>query len=164
MVLLMDIIDASCTIPWIFLLTPPTPHPRALRWHVQYMWSTCEVRTRAERRLHATAGDPLSEKPGLKVTQVQRHFSAKKSSTTQLLLASTGHILVDEQEPSKGGSARRRKKLIEILRIFGNPIWSPYLLVSHLNTERNIRSESISMLWVSQDFWRGAYDRFKANG
>ena len=78
MVLLMDIIDASCTIPWIFLSTPPTPHPRALRWHVQYMWSTCEVRTRAERRLHATTGDPLSEKPGLKVTQVQRHFSAKK--------------------------------------------------------------------------------------
>ena len=128
------------------------------------MYSTCEVHAKYAL-VQSDASTPLlvthfQRSLGSKWPKFNDIFQPKKSSTTQLLLASTGHILVDEQEPSKGGSARRRKKLIQILRIFGNPIWSPYLLVSHLNTERNIRSESISMLWVNQDFWRGAYDRF----
>ena len=136
---------------------PPKGSALACTVHVKYMRSTHSCRATPPRHYWwPTFREAWAQSDPSSTT----FFSQKKSSTTQLLLASTGHILVDEQEPSKGGSARRRKKLIQILRIFGNPIWSPYLLVSHLNTERNIRSESISMLWVNQDFWRGAYDRF----
>ena len=61
-------------------LEPSNPHPRgsvlSCTVHVKYMQST--KLGLGARTPEPITGDPLSKKPLFKVTQVQRHFSAKK--------------------------------------------------------------------------------------
>ena len=107
---------------------PPTPHPRAMRWHVQYMWSTCEVRT------HARPGRPTPPLPthfkrsrGLKVTQVQRHFWAKKKfNDSAPSIDGALNLLMNKNQAKAevrcGELFCETHSMLRIFGFFGNPI------------------------------------------